>query len=478
VQGLIWLAGARVFGQLVSFLVTAILARLLSPGDYGLIGMVTVVTGFLSLFADFGTGMAVIQQKDLREEQLSSVFWFNVALGSLLCLVLVAISHGAARFYGEPALVSLMCVMGIGFPLTSLGIVQQSLFRRRLEFSVPVKANVTATLAAGLVGIATALLGWGVWALVAQSLSQAFVATALLWSLSAWRPQFHFHSADIRGIAGFSGNLAGFNIVNYFARNFDCLLIGRVLGVGPLGLYALAYRLMLYPISNLSGIAGEAFFPAFSQMQSESDRLSSAYLRTCRYIALVTFPLMAGISLMSREIILVLFGRRWEGAAVTLQILALVGMFQPLISLYGTVILARGFARWFFRWGAVVSTVMVASFVIGLRWGIVGVAACYLVSQTITSVIGLPVLFRKGGTSVFEFLSVLWIPAVGTSFMSVGVLTARYGLTYRTEMPHVLTLAICALVGIICYGVVIWSKRHSFCRMAYLDMQSLLFRRA
>ena len=471
-RGLVWLFGARVFSQLASLLITTILARLLTPSDYGLIGMATVITGFLTLFVDFGTGMAIVQQERLAKEQLSSIFWLNIAIGLVLSLIVVAVSPLAARFYGEPALISLVSVIAIGFPLTSLGVVQGSLFRRKLQFDTLVKINLVAVVLAGLAGVGAAVAGWGVWALVAQFLAQSLINTCLLWSVSPWRPRLLFARQDLRQIASFSTNLVGFNVINYFARNADNLLIGRVLGAGPLGLYALAYRLMLYPISNLSGVVGQALFPAFSRLQSENERLSHAYLMSCRYIALVTFPLMAGMSLMAREVILVVYGSRWEEATVALQFLALVGTFQPMVSLYGSVILAQGFANWFFRWSVVISAVMVTSFAIGLRWGIVGVAGCYLAAQVLVTVIGLPILFRKGGTPFSGFLAVLRVPV--TAFMSITALLVRYILRKQTVTSDLTVLLVCVISGVLSYGIVLWLQGESFRTTVRSDIKMVL----
>jgi len=464
------------FSQLASLLITAILARLLTPSDYGLIGMATVITGFLAVFTDFGTGMAIVQQEGLAKEQLSSILWFNVVIGLILSMIVAGISPLAAGFYSEPALISLMSVMGTGFLLTSLGVVQDSLFRRRLQFDTLVKINLIATILAGLVGIGAAVARWGAWALVAQFLAQPLINTSLLWSVSPWRPRLRFARGDLRQIANFSTNLVGFNVVNYFARNADYLLIGRVLGAGPLGLYTLAYRLMLFPISNLSGVLGQALFPAFSRLQSETERLSNAYLKSCRYIALVTFPLMAGMSLMAREVILVVYGPRWEEAATALRFLALVGTFQPMISLYGSVILAQGFANWFFRWGVVVSTVMVMSFAIGLRWGIAGVAACYLLAQVLTTIIGLPILFRKGGTPLDQFVAVLRLPAFATLGMIALVLIAKAVLRQWDANSNEVTLITCVAVGAVGYVGILWMRGEGFRTALRSDLRMLLSR--
>jgi O-antigen/teichoic acid export membrane protein len=477
-RGLIWLSGSRVFSQVASLIITTILARLLTPTDYGLIGMAMVIMGFLALFTDFGTGMAVVQHENLREEQLSSIFWLNIAIGLSFCVLLIAISPLAASFYGEPILILMISVMAIGFPVASLRVVHESLFRRRLEFDIIVKSNVVATTSAGLIGIGAALLGWGVWALVAQHLAQSLVSTGILWISSPWRPKLRFASADIRQIAGFSGNLMGFNIVNYFARNADYLLIGRVLGTVPLGLYTLAYRLMLYPISNISGVMVQALFPAFSRMQSDPKRLSHAYIRACKYLALLTFPLMAGMSLMAGEVIIVVFGPNWVDATTTLRVLALVGLFQPLVSLYGSVILALGYSSWYFRWGLIISAVMCISFAIGLPWGINGVATSYLLAQIITTIVGIPILFRKGDTPLVSFLSNLRVPVVATGFMSAVVLATRWALIYYTTVSDLQILIFCTIAGVATYAAVLWLQGDSWRRAVHQDMRLVIGRKS
>lgn len=476
VKGLIWLMGARVLNQVVALGIIALLARLLSKADFGIIGMATTITSFILIFTDFGTGMAIVQAPSLSDEQLSTIYWFNIVIGGILSLITILISPLVARFYNQPQLMLILSILGLGFLLNSFGVVFDALFRRRFEFSTLVKINIISTILAGIIAVVSALFGVGVWSLVIQLLTQYLINGVLLWIRSSWHPKLRWKRDDLTHIINFSLNLTGFNIVNYFARNTDYLLIGKLLGAEPLGLYTLAYRIMLLPVSNLSSIASQALYPAFSRLQSDKDRLSEAYLKSVRYIALITFPLMAGISLLSREVITIVYGSDWEGAILPLTYLALVGTFQPFISLYGTVILAQGFSSWYFRWGLIISTIMVVGFVIGIRWGISGVALSYLIGQIIVSIFGLPILFRKGGTSIVKFIQTIGLPVISTILMSVVIIITKHILLRTFSYNPIVILVIIMIVGSICYGIILLLQGRQLRQEVFVDLRSIFKR--
>ena len=216
-SGVLWLSSSRGVEQLFSFLITTILARLLTPADYGLLGMATVIVIFLGRFADFGTGSAIIQRRDLDDKQLSSIFWLNVLLGTALGGLLFVMAPLVARFYDEPNVQPVIAVLALTLPLQALAIVPNFLLRRRLQFNRWVVQGLSAVLIGGVAGIVVAVLGGGVWALVAQQLGQALAGLVALWLVVNWRPRFIFRLDDIRQISGFTSGVVGFNFLNYFA---------------------------------------------------------------------------------------------------------------------------------------------------------------------------------------------------------------------------------------------------------------------
>ena len=252
--GVMWNTVACIGQQAVQFALSVILARLLLPDDFGSIGMILVFTSFIGMFADAGFGSAVIQQSHISDRHLQSVFWFNVAAGLFLSAVMFASAPFLAGFYQEPVLLSLARGLSPVFILISVGLVPAALMQRRLQFQSFARINLVATLASGVIAVAMAFLGAGVWSLAAQYLVGYFVIAALSFALSGWRPRRRFSWASLRELWGFTGNLLGFNFVNCWARNADNMLIGRFLGAAALGYYSRAYGLMLMPITQIISV--------------------------------------------------------------------------------------------------------------------------------------------------------------------------------------------------------------------------------
>lgn len=438
------------------------LARLLSPDDFGLLGMVLVVTGLFGLLSDLGLSTAVVQKQDLTQREMSSVFWFNIGVATLLALLIAGASPLAAKYYAQPQVIPVMCAVSLMFPLGALGSVQYALLQKEMRFKDATKIHVGSSLAAGGAALLAALAGWKVWALVTQSLVVAAGGAAGLWCFSRWRPDWRFAIEDLRRIWGFSLNLTGFQIVNYFARRADSFLIGRSLGAGALGFYTLAYTLMIYPISNLISVAQGVLVPAMSQVQNEPQRIAGAYIRACRYLAFLILPAMTGLALIATEAVQTVYGAKWAETGRVLAVLAWVGTFQPFDSLLGALFVARGFTRWFFWWGLAASVFTVTGFVIGLRWGIVGVAYSYLVTQALLVIFGVPLQCRKVQVSLSSLLKALSIPAMAAAVMGLAVFTTKITLVERGVTQPAVLFAACVGVGVVVYGGLLLVMRNYF----------------
>jgi O-antigen/teichoic acid export membrane protein len=457
-----WLGGSRVWTQIMNLTIGVGLARLLSPNDYGLLGMVTVITGLFALLSNLGLSTAVIQKQDLSSRELSSVFWFNLGLASGVALLIAGFSPLAGSFYSQPKIVPLMCVVAISFPISALASVQYALLQKEMRFKEATKIYVASSLAAGLLALLAAWAGWKVWALVLQALSASTFGALGLWLLVEWRPGFQFAFKDLERIWGFSLNLTGFQIVNYFGRNADNLLIGRFLGASQLGFYTLAYTLMVYPISNLTAVAQGVLVPAMSQIQAETKRVANAYIRACRYLAFLILPAMIGLALVAREAVLTIYGPKWDDAGRVLQILCWVGTFQPFASLVGALFVTRGFTRWFFWWGVIASSLTVLGFVIGLRWGIIGVAFSYLIVEGLLTIFGMPFLYWKVEVPVLQLLKAMALPALAAGCMGVVVFALRTVLDVKGVTAPGLILAVCVTTGCVCYGAILLLTRNYF----------------
>jgi len=382
-SGIVWNIVSQFGQQGLMFVIMVVLARLLSPHEFGLVAMVTVITSFANLFAEMGFSAALIQKQDIQPIHLSSVFWLNVIAGGALTLLFILGAPLLAAFYNEPALIPLTIASAVNFSIASLGIVQMTLKTKAMDFQTLSLVEITATGVAGGVAIGLAYGGFGVWSLVGQSLVLSGVTVILLWLLSDWRPRFQLHWGYIKELLGFSVSLFGTNILNYWARNIDYLLIGRFLGTDPLGIYYRAYDIMLVPLTSVSRVLSRVMFPSLALVQSDPQRVRNMFLRLTRTVALASFPMMFGLLVTVEPFVLTLFGDQWREMIPLLRVFALIGLLQSIITLNGNLYLSQGRADLQFKVSLAVKAVAITGIIIGLRWGIVGVAVGYAVASVL-----------------------------------------------------------------------------------------------
>ena len=378
--GLKWSGLSQVTQQAVQFAIYVALARLLSPREFGLIGMIIVLTGFADIFVEMGLGSALVQKQDVQERHRNSIFWTNVVLGLALMFIFILLSGIISAFYKEPQLKFITMCLSFNFFLSSLGIIHWNLLLKNMDFRSIFIVNTTSTLLSGLVAITLAIFGFGVWCLVVQSVMVNILSMLLLWHFSPWRPSFQFDRHALKEIISFSANMLGFNVTNFLINNTDKLLIGRLTGSQQLGIYSRAYQLMVLPINQISGIMTRVMFPALSVIQENKEKVKEVYLRSTRIIALVTFPLMMGFVILARPFTLSLLGPKWVDIVPILQVFCLAGIGQSIGTTTGWLYTSQGRTDIMFKWSLCAGAIRISSMIIGLRWGIVGVAAAYVIS--------------------------------------------------------------------------------------------------
>jgi O-antigen/teichoic acid export membrane protein len=446
-----WSAFSQATRQAAQLVVTVILARLLSPDDFGVIAMASVVTGFVILLSDLGTSAAVIQRAEHSPRFLSAVFWVNLAFGLILMVTVAASSPLIARFYREPRLISVLLVLSLSFPLTALIALQRALLEKALSFDVLARIEMFATAIGGAIGVAVALAGGGIWALVLQAVSMPAVMAVALWARSGWRPRLETDLSEIRSILGLSGYLTAFNVVNYFARNADYVLIGWMLGTRELGYYSMAYRILMFPLQNLSAVITRVTLPAFSRIQGDDSRFRRGYLASIGAIALISFPVMAGVFSVARPFVDAAFGEQWLPMVPIVMIFAPVGLVQSIVATTGSIYIAKNQTALLFKWGLFASVIVVASFVVGLSWGAVGVAVCYGIASLALAYPGMAIPLRFIGLRVKDSLGVLWAPFVSAFLMALLVLAVSRAVSpFLTGWP---LLFVDVAVGAVAYFV-------------------------
>jgi O-antigen/teichoic acid export membrane protein len=397
IRGVFWSAIERLGPQAVQFIVSIILARLLLPAQFGLIGMLAIFLALGHVFLASGFGAALIQKQDATEVHYSSVFYTNVLISLIAAGALCLAAPLIARFYAEPLLTSLTRVLSLNFVISAFGLIQMFLMTKRLDFKTQTKVSLIAAILSGVIGISMALLGFGIWSLVAQSVTAALFNTILLWIFNTWRPQLVFSLAALRELFGFGSRLLASGVMDTVFRNLYTVVIGKFYSPASLGYYTRAYSLQQLPAETLGGIVGRVTFPLFSEIQDDISRVKNGFRKALRAIALVNFPLMIGLLVCARPLVLTLLTDKWSPAIPYLQLLCIVGLLYPLHMINLNVLLAMGRSDLFFRLEVIKKVLIVIVLAITWSWGIetiiagqilVSIAAYYLNSYYSGTLVG------------------------------------------------------------------------------------------
>ncbi len=439
--------------QAVQIGVSIVLARLLVPADFGLIGMVLVFTGFAQYLNELGFGAALIQRPHIEEQHCSSVFWLNLLLGALIAAALFLGAPLLALFYQEPALVSLTRLISLNFLILPLILVQNTLARRRLDFRLVGLIDLLSILISGLGAVVLALLGLGVWSLAWQVLIGSAVMALGWWLASRWRPHFVFDRSAIAELWGFSSHMFGTNTLNYWVRNGDNLLVGKFLGDASLGLYTRAYSILLVPLAQVSTVLGRVMFPVLSKVQTNRPLVKRTYLRSIALIGFIFFPLTLGLFVTADRFVLLLWGANWTGVTPVLRIFCLAGTVQVITITTAWIYQSQGRADRMFRWTLMAGVLSLVGIAIGVMLGsIESVAAIYTLVSCV--ILLYPTFAIPGKLIELTFGEVMRsIVGVLGCAIAMAVLVSLLNLVLPLEWPNWLSLAVQVLCGAAIYGL-------------------------
>lgn len=445
--GLRWTGGTQIFQQILNLAFSVVMARLLVPEDYGLLAMASVFTGVVFFVLDLGLSAAIVQRPDLKERQISSVFWINVAMGLIMTLLGVAFSWPIAQFYNSPGVQPIIIALSFNFILFSLGATQGALLTRQMDFKTLQLRTLIAQVVSVVCAIALAFLGYGVWSLVARILIAALVEVVLMWSVSNWHPNWSFSWADVRELSGFSSDVFTSNVLIYIGRNTDNLLIGKFIGTTSLGYYSMAYNVMMLPVQRCSQMFVKVMFPALSRMKEDIEKFKRSWLRAIRLTAAVIVPLMLGLICLAPQFVKVIYGERWLPAVPLLQLLAVCGIVQTLAQLNRIVLLSLGKTRLGLKLTFISVFIALASFMVGLPYGVTGVALSFTVASTVAEAFFLLKTLECIGIGYIQYLSSLNGVILAAGGMSVAVLA----LVANLSIDPAILLAIAIPLGGVVY---------------------------
>ena len=360
----------------MQFAQIAVLARILTPEDFGLIAVVAVVTGLAQVCADVGISNAIIVRKDPSHEELSTLYWLNFLMGGVLFLILLAIAPLIQSVYQHEVLGSLVVWSALSFLIAPVGQQFQILLQKNLRFDTLARVELAGAVTGLLVSIWTALLGAGVFAFVWGQLTNVTVKSFGFGSLGmrSWRPAVRFKYVDLQRYSVFGLFQMAERIVNYVSWNADKLIIGRLLGAGPLGFYNVAYQLMIRPRSLFAPVVSRVALPVLSSLQDDEHRLRSGYLQITEAIAFAGVPVFVFMFFVADPLFEVIMGPGWELSTQVFKILVWLGIFYSLGNPMGTLLLSKGRADLGFWFNLVALLAYLGSILVGSRWGTTGVA--------------------------------------------------------------------------------------------------------
>ena len=365
-NGVVWSTIQRIVVMGVTFISNVVLARILSPEDFGCIAMLMIFIGLSNTFIDSGFGSALIQKKEPTPVDYSTIFYWNLFLSFFLYGVLFFCAPLVAQFYNMDLLTSVLRVQGIVLILNALSIIQQNQLRKKLEFKILALVNIVSSVLSLLIAILTAVYGWGVWSLVAQQLSLSALNAVLFFVVTRWRPLCIFSGQSFRGLFKFGGFILLSNLFSTLSNEIQSLLVGRMFSPATLGLYNQAYRLEGSAANVVSDITNQVTYPVLSSLQDDRDRLKNALKKFIQLPAYICCPIMAFIIVAAKPIIIFIYSEKWVGSTPYLQILCLAGLAVCLQGPANQAITAIGKSKVFFIWTIIKRTLTIILCVAGI----------------------------------------------------------------------------------------------------------------
>ena len=453
----------------LQFITLAVLARLLSPSDFGLMGMIMVVIGFAQAFADMGLSNAIIQRQDVPESHLSSFFWINVSIGILLSVCIILIRPLAVIYFKQSILSNYLIFAAFIFLITPVGQIFTTLLRKELKFKTLSKIEVGGTVVYSVSAVSLALAKFGVLSLIFGQLIRSLFTVGILFFVfrKIWLPRFHFSIKEIKSYLSFGVFQMGERAVNYLTANIDYIIIGRFLGASALGFYTLAYQIMTVPLAKINPVITRVAFSAFSKIQDDNSRMRRGYCKVINYISMLSFPMLAGMLIIAPEFIGLVYGAKWQPSVIVLQIFCLVGIFKSLGNPIGSVLLAKGRADIGFYWNVFAVIMISLAVIVGVNWGIVGVAVAILILQVPFFFIIQPIVNRLIELKFSEFFKSVKLPFICSGIMLTGIILLKMILANINMLLLFITVFV---VGVIIYTVSYYIKD----KAVFLELKSIL----
>lgn len=450
VSGIFYTAIAKYSGVIISLVVTAILSRILTADDFGVVAIATIIIAFFAMFSDMGIAPAIIQNKELIKEDLNNIFSFTIWSGLTIMAIFFGLSWVIASYYHSEVLIPICQLLSINLLFSSINIVPNALLQKDKRFKFIGIRSLSIQLICGVASVIAALCGAGLYALLVNPVVSSIVLFFINYSQYRLKWSFTLGLSSIKIIFSYSAYQLGFNIINYFSRNLDKLLMGRHLGMSELGYYEKSYRLMMYPLQLIPNVVSPVMHPIFSDLQNDLKQLSKSYLEVVKILAFIGFPLSIYLLFSSSEWILLIFGNQWGPSVPVFAILSLTVSFQIIMSTSGAIFQAANSTKALFWCGVITTAINVIAICIGL-WqfkSIQGVSWCIAISFTINFILTYGILYyRVLKLSWGPFWKQLIRPIILSALISIPLGATSYFLD--GTLPLIITLLLKSVITVI-----------------------------
>ena len=447
IQGTLWTYLSYIAGKLLSFVTTVILARLLLPEEFGLVGYATVVIQYLDVVNTLGMGTAVISRRDRLAEAANAAFYISIAVGAVLYGMAWLGAPLAATYFREPLVTPMLRVIALLLPLNAVSVIPGALIQRDLRFGIKIIPDLSSSLAKGAVSILMAWQGFGAWSLIWGQIASVFVAGLLHWALAGWRPTRVFDRRITREMLSFGGHIIAVGFIGALLNNVDYLIIGRMLGAVALGVYTLAYRMPELVIRSINLVVGRVAHPVLSTVQMSAADLRAMYRRYLRYTALIIFPAGVGVALLSGPIIRVFYTARWAAAIPVMRWIALAVTIAAMGHIPGVLYKSINRPDILNKLALVKLPVVIGVLWFATRWGIEGVALGHVALALFKVTLDTLVASRFVQAGVWDVLRAIYPALVGTLVMGLAV----WGLLFIFASGDVRAIVLGTATGALVY---------------------------
>jgi O-antigen/teichoic acid export membrane protein len=471
VTGLTWSFVDNFADRMIQFIIGIVLARILSPREFGLVGMLSIFIAISQVFIVSGFNRALIRKQNVTQEDYSTVFYFNLFIG-VICYFILFFSAGViSNFFYEPELKPIVQVLGITLIIYALSFIQRTILTKRIDFKLQARITIFSSIGSGLISIVMAYSGYGVWSLVARAISFAALTSILFWLWNNWKPSWIFNIKSFKELFSFGSKILISSIIDSIFRNVYLIVIGKYFSATELGYYTKADQFQALPSQNLMGVIERVSYPVLSSISEDKNKLKSAVKRLIQSTMLLNFSLMLGMAVIAKPMVITLIGEKWMPSVIYLQLLCFAGIFYPLHVLNLNVLMVKGRSDLFLRVEIIKKTIAVPTIIIGVIWGIKIMIISYIIINIISYYINSYYTGMLIDYSFFEQIKDIFPSFLLASCVSIILLVGGYFYGY---IPSLLLMIFQIAAGaLLTIGICEWLKLNNYLYLKKIAMEKL-----